>query len=140
MENKQETETTKESTSNGATKQETKDEKRKDEKKENEGKTSLFIRNVSRRVRSEDLWKLFEKYGELKDVYIPRDYETGEPRGFAYVQFKNHEDAKEALQKMNGYVLENREITVMFAEGERKTPSQMREKLSFILKNNNSFL
>jgi len=57
MENKQDTEPTKESVSNGATKQEEHKEEKREEskreysKKEPEGKTSLFVRNVSRRVR-----------------------------------------------------------------------------------------
>lgn len=83
---------------------------------------------ISNLNRSDDLWRLFEKFGELKDIYIPRDYETGEPRGFAYVQFADPQDAKEALRKMDREIVDGREITVMFAEGERKTPAQMREK------------
>ena len=38
-------------------------------------------------VRSEDLRRLFARYGRITDVYIPLDYYTGESRGFAYVQY-----------------------------------------------------
>ena len=37
--------------------------------------------------RSEDLKKLFSKYGDISDVYVPLDYFTREPRGFAYIQY-----------------------------------------------------
>ena len=37
--------------------------------------------------RSEDIRKMFSKYGEISDVYVPLDYYTREPRGFAYVQY-----------------------------------------------------
>ena len=38
-------------------------------------------------VRSEDLRRLFARYGRITNVYIPLDYYTGESRGFAYVQY-----------------------------------------------------
>ena len=37
--------------------------------------------------RSEDLRKLFGRYGPISDVYIPLDYYTRLPRGFAYIQY-----------------------------------------------------
>lgn len=38
-----------------------------------------------------DLRNIFSQYGEVKDVYIPRDFYTGRPRGFAYVEYPFHE-------------------------------------------------
>ena len=37
--------------------------------------------------RSEELRELFNRYGPVSDVYVPLDYYTREPRGFAYVQY-----------------------------------------------------
>ena len=37
--------------------------------------------------REDDLRKIFGKYGEISDVYIPLDYYTKEPRGFSYIQY-----------------------------------------------------
>ena len=37
--------------------------------------------------RAEDLRDLFSQYGSISDVYVPLDYYTREPRGFAYVQY-----------------------------------------------------
>ncbi len=51
------------------------------------GNRSVYCRNVHGRARHDDLRKIFEKYGEVKDVYIPKDFHTGEPREFAYVQY-----------------------------------------------------
>lgn len=47
--------------------------------------TSLFVRNVRHDARPEDVRKLFSKYGDISDVYIPLDHHTKEPRGFAYL-------------------------------------------------------
>jgi RNA recognition motif-containing protein len=35
-----------------------------------------------------------DKYGEIRDVYIPTDYHTRKPRGFAFVEFADHRDAR----------------------------------------------
>lgn len=55
---------------------------------------SLLVRNVSFRVSPEELRKVFEKYGEVRDVYIPLDYSTQRPRGFAFVEFLDSRDAR----------------------------------------------
>ena len=45
---------------------------------------------------------MMEKYGEVKDVYIPTDYYTRRPRGFAFVEFLNADEALDAVTKLNG--------------------------------------
>lgn len=37
--------------------------------------------------REDEVRSTFGKYGPLKDVYIPQDYYTRQPRGFAYIQY-----------------------------------------------------
>jgi len=48
----------------------------------------LFIRNVHPDTRPEDLRRIFGKYGPIRDIYIPLDYYTREPRGFSRQKFK----------------------------------------------------
>ncbi|KAF8401580.1 hypothetical protein HHK36_012525 [Tetracentron sinense] len=67
--------------------------------------------------RPEDLRIPFERFGPVKDV---------EPRGFGFVKFRNAEDAAEAKQQMNHTVIGGREITIVYAEENRKTPQEMR--------------
>ncbi|GMJ14783.1 SC35-LIKE SPLICING FACTOR 33, SC35-like splicing factor 33 [Hibiscus trionum] len=90
--------------------------------------TSLLVRNLRRDCRVEDLRGPFEQFGRLKDIYLPRDYHTGEPRGFGFVQYLDPADAADAKYHMDGYVLLGRELTVVFAEENRKKPSEMRER------------
>ncbi|XP_018496904.1 serine/arginine-rich splicing factor 10 [Galendromus occidentalis] len=93
---------------------------------------SLFVRNVSDSTRSDDLREVFGKYGPLLDVYIPLAYHTGRPRGFAYVQypfpFESVRDAEDARDAMDGVRFHGRVIEVEFAQGDRKTPRQMRAR------------
>uniref|UniRef100_A0A8C8U3L9 RRM domain-containing protein n=1 Tax=Peromyscus maniculatus bairdii TaxID=230844 RepID=A0A8C8U3L9_PERMB len=66
--------------------------------------TSLFVRNVADNTRSEDLWREIGRYGSIVDVYVPLDFYTRRPRGFAYVQF---EDWAVGLPGLGGIRREN---------------------------------
>ncbi|KAG6537148.1 hypothetical protein ZIOFF_002233 [Zingiber officinale] len=90
--------------------------------------TSLLVRNLRRDCRAEDLRRPFGQFGPLKDIYLPRDYYTGEPRGFGFLQYVDPADAAEAKYHMDGQILLGRELTVVFAEENRKKPSEMRTR------------
>lgn len=51
-----------------------------------------------------------------------------EPRGFGFVQYVDPADAAEAKYQMDGQILHGRELTVVFAEENRKKPSDMRAR------------
>lgn len=55
---------------------------------------SLLVRNVSYRVTTGEIRNMMEKYGEVRDVYIPLDHHTGRSRGFAFVEFYDARDAR----------------------------------------------
>ncbi|PRQ44384.1 putative nucleotide-binding alpha-beta plait domain-containing protein [Rosa chinensis] len=90
--------------------------------------TSLLVRNLRHDCRPEDLRGPFGQFGPLKDIYLPRDYYTGDPRGFGFVQFVDPADAEDAKYHMDGQILLGRELTVVFAEENRKKPSEMRAR------------
>ncbi|XP_039140620.1 serine/arginine-rich SC35-like splicing factor SCL33 isoform X2 [Dioscorea cayenensis subsp. rotundata] len=89
---------------------------------------SLLVRNLRHDCRTDDLRKSFGQFGPLKDIYLPRDYYTGEPRGFGFVQFVDPADASEAKYQMDRQILLGRELTVVFAEENRKKPADMRAR------------
>ncbi|KAG0474079.1 hypothetical protein HPP92_015370 [Vanilla planifolia] len=93
--------------------------------------TSLLVRNLRQDCRPEDLRKPFGQFGPLKDIYLPRDYYSGEPRGFGFVQYVDPSDAAEAKYQMDGQILLGREITVVYAEENRKKPADMRARERF---------
>uniref|UniRef100_A0A0D3FJ19 RRM domain-containing protein n=2 Tax=Oryza TaxID=4527 RepID=A0A0D3FJ19_9ORYZ len=51
-----------------------------------------------------------------------------EPRGFGFIQYYDPEDAADAKYHMDGQILLGREVTVVFAEENRKKPSEMRAR------------
>ncbi|XP_053194135.1 uncharacterized protein LOC128378592 [Scomber japonicus] len=77
--------------------------------------TSLKVNNLPYRTSPETLRQVFEKYGRVGDVHIPRDPCTRENRGFAFVRFHLKQDAEQALDGMDGTVLEGRELRVEMA-------------------------
>ncbi|KAF3433698.1 hypothetical protein FNV43_RR24801 [Rhamnella rubrinervis] len=95
-------------------------------KEQNHG--SLLVRNIPLDCRPEELRVPFERFGLVRDVYIPKDYYTGEPRGFAFVQFVDGYDASEAQYHMNGQIFAGREISVVVAAETRKRPEEMRHR------------
>ena len=58
--------------------------------------------------------------------YIPLDYYTREPRGFAYVEFEDERDARYALKELDGARLWGQTIHLEWAKSDRKTPKEMR--------------
>ncbi|KAF2923994.1 serine/arginine-rich splicing factor SC35 isoform X2 [Oryza sativa Japonica Group] len=77
---------------------------------------SLLVLNITFRTTADDLSPLFEKYGEVVDIYIPRDRRTGDSRGFAFVRYKYEDEAQKAVDRLDGRVVDGREIMVQFAK------------------------
>uniref|UniRef100_A0A3Q1EH33 Cold inducible RNA binding protein a n=1 Tax=Acanthochromis polyacanthus TaxID=80966 RepID=A0A3Q1EH33_9TELE len=75
-----------------------------------EGK--LFIGGLSFETNEDSLAAAFGKYGTIEKVDVIRDKETGRSRGFGFVKYDNAEDAKDALDAMNGKTLDGRAIRV----------------------------
>lgn len=51
------------------------------------------------------LFSYFRKFGRVGDIYIPRDRNTHESRGFAFVRFYDERSAEDAMDKMDGEVI-----------------------------------
>jgi len=56
--------------------------------------TSLRVGNLPYSVVIEDLEPLFEKFGDVGDIYLPTERGTGRSRGFAFVRFYDKHDAE----------------------------------------------
>ncbi|KAF2816056.1 splicing factor, CC1-like protein [Mytilinidion resinicola] len=71
----------------------------------------LYVGNVHFSITEMDLKNVFEPFGELEFVQLQKE-ETGRSRGYGFVQFRDPAQAKEALEKMNGFELAGRPIRV----------------------------
>lgn len=72
----------------------------------------LFLAITHRR---EDLDRIFREYGDIADIYIPRDRNGSGNRGFCFVRYFNEDDARKALVE-NGKPLNGKEMTISIAE------------------------
>ncbi len=98
-----------------------------------EGMVSLKVDNLSYHITGDELFPIFEKFGEVGDIYIPRDRYTKDSRGFAFVRFFHRSDAEEAMEKMDGYMLEGREMRVQTARyGRPNEPPRVRYGRAFV--------
>ncbi|KAM4539704.1 RNA-binding protein 3-like [Odontesthes bonariensis] len=75
-----------------------------------EGK--LFVGGLSFDTNEDSLAAAFGEYGAIEKVDVIRDRETGRSRGFGFVKYDNEEDARAALEAMNGKTLDGRAIRV----------------------------
>ena len=58
---------------------------------------SIFVGNLSYQTTQDDLHATFSQFGNVDRVNIMTDRDTGQPRGFAFVEMANDEDAKKAI-------------------------------------------
>jgi cold-inducible RNA-binding protein len=77
-----------------------------------EGGQKLYVGNLPFDVTTDDLIGLFEKYGNVKDCFLPTDRETGEPRGFAFVTLDDEEAAEKAIEATNDMEFLGRPLVV----------------------------
>ena len=77
---------------------------------------NLFIGNLSYGVKSEDLQDLFSTVGEVSSAKIITDKFTGRSRGFGFVEMPNDNEARTAIETLNGRSLKDREISVTEAQ------------------------
>ncbi|KAF1951848.1 RNA-binding domain-containing protein [Byssothecium circinans] len=76
---------------------------------------TLFIGNLSFDSSNESIHEAFSAYGEISRVSLPTDRETGAPKGFGYVDYGTVDEAKAALEALNGYEVDGRPIRVDYA-------------------------
>lgn len=76
---------------------------------------SVRVTNLSEDTREADLQELFRPFGAISRVYVAFNRETGESRGFAFVNFLAREDAQRAINKLDGYGYDNLILRVEWA-------------------------
>jgi RNA recognition motif-containing protein len=76
----------------------------------------LYVGNLSFSTTKETLEAAFAEAGEVKEVYVVTDRETGQQRGFAFVTMGTDQAANAAIAKFNGAMLDGRALKVNEAQ------------------------
>jgi RNA recognition motif-containing protein len=78
--------------------------------------TTLYVSNIATTVSDEMLRSLFMQFGEVVKSVIVKNVYTGEPRGFAFVQFKERDNCLNALKHMNDVDFAGQKLAVVLAK------------------------
>lgn len=73
---------------------------------------NIYVGNLSRMVTEEKLRAAFEQFGNVLSVKLIKDKFTGAPKGFAFVDMPNNNEAQDAIANLNGKELEGQRLRV----------------------------
>jgi len=88
--------------------------------------TKLYVGNLEYSVTSDQLNELFAQAGTIVEATVITDRYSGRSKGFGFVEMSNEEEAKKAIEMLNGQDFQGRNIIVNEARPKRTDDSQPR--------------
>jgi RNA recognition motif-containing protein len=82
--------------------------------------TKLYVGNLSHETTETQLQTLFSEAGEVTSAKIITDRQTGQPRGFGFVEMETKLEGQKAISMLNGRDLDGRPLTVNEAKPQQK--------------------
>jgi cold-inducible RNA-binding protein len=76
----------------------------------------MYVGNLPFDTNDQDLRTLFGEYGQVTDVHLPSDRETGRPRGFAFVTMDTKEAMEQAIKALDGQDFQGRNLRINEAQ------------------------
>src|SRR5438309_923447 len=73
---------------------------------------NIYVGNLDFRTTEEELRKAFEVYGPVDRVNVVTDKDTGQHRGFAFIEMTNDPDGEKAIAGLNGTQIDGRALNV----------------------------
>jgi RNA recognition motif-containing protein len=83
---------------------------------------NLYVGNLPYSVTDQELNEIFSEIGEVQSARVMNDRETGRSRGFGFVEMKNEDDGREAIEKLNGQDMGGRALVVNEARPREERP------------------
>ncbi len=80
----------------------------------------LYVGSLSYQTTEQDLADLFGQFGQVVSATVITDRDTGRSKGFGFVEMANDEEARRAIDQLNGSMLGNRSIIVNEARERRE--------------------
>lgn len=85
---------------------------------------NLYVSNLSFNVTEQDLKNLFSQHGQVSSAKLITDYNSGQSRGFAFVEMANDNEGQTAIDKLNNAELSGRNISVQVARPKEDRPKK----------------
>ena len=73
---------------------------------------NIFVGNLSYNTTEESLKQAFEAFGQVQSAKVISDRETGRSRGFGFVEMPNEDEARTAIDSLDGKPLDGRPVKV----------------------------
>jgi len=83
------------------------------------GRMKIYVGNLPYSVNEDQLREKFAEFGEVEEVALPTDRETGRARGFGFVTMNDDSQARTAIDEINGTEMDGRTLTVNEARPRR---------------------
>ena len=83
---------------------------------------NIYVGSLSYDVTENELKDLFAEFGTVSSVKVIEDRETGRPKGFAFVEMPNQDEAEKAISSLNEKEIKGREIKVNQARPREDRP------------------
>ncbi|MCB1084629.1 MAG: RNA-binding protein [Chlamydiia bacterium] len=84
----------------------------------------LFVANISRECSEEELNDAFSEFGEVKSVKIIKDRDTGQSRGFGFVEMGSREGGEKAIKNLHEKEVHGRALVVNEAREQQRGGSR----------------
>ena len=84
--------------------------------------TKIYVGNLSYSTTEDTLRTLFTKFGSVTSVELIKDRDTGNSKGFAFVEMSSQSESDKAISSLHGSNLENRVIKVSIAKPREERP------------------
>lgn len=90
--------------------------------------TNIFVGNLSYQTTEGELAGVFGRFGQVDRTSVVRDRESGQSRGFGFVEMTNSDDASRAINSLNGEDLNGRALNVNEARPRESSEGQNRSR------------
>lgn len=97
----------------------------------------LYVGNLPFSATEDDLLNLFSSCGNVENIKLPTDRDTGRPRGFGFVEMESQEGMNNAINTLNGASLGGREIKVTEAVERNSDSSHKRGNSMYAISKGN---
>ena len=73
---------------------------------------NIYVGNLPYTVSEDELQELFAQFGAVKSAHIIKDRDTGNSKGFGFVEMETEQAAKEAIERLNNFEFKQRTLKV----------------------------
>jgi RNA recognition motif-containing protein len=81
----------------------------------------IYVGNIQYSVTETELYRIFKDYGQVENVTIIKDKNTGRSRGYGFVIMENSRDGHKAIKELNRYPINGRRLVVCYSKSNEDT-------------------